>query len=83
MPATRAKQRFVTALMKKNEPVEEGCSRQDLANDPGRGMRSKRKPDTSARQRDAQENPKQAKAAHIHSGKNGGNQGYDCGVLCM
>ena len=50
MPAARAKQRFVTALVQKDEPVEQRRCCEALSGGPGRGPRPKRKPDAGCRQ---------------------------------
>ncbi len=50
MPAARAKQRFVTALVQKDEPVEQRRCSEALSGGPGRGARPKRKPDAGGRQ---------------------------------
>ena len=50
MPAARAKQRFVTALVQEDEPVEQRRCCEALSGGPGRGPRPKRKPDAGCRQ---------------------------------
>ena len=50
MPAARAKQRFVTALVQEDEPVEQRRCSEALSGGPGRGPRPKRKPDAGCRQ---------------------------------
>ena len=50
MAARGPEQRFVTALVQEDEPVEQGRCCEDLARSPGRGPRPKGQPDAGRRQ---------------------------------